>query len=319
MRSKRVDEVGTARHRKTRDWGFSPVEMVGALAGLSVLAVAGVGAVIYQGSGNSSDPEALVETVTAQAPVQTDDPADLDAAAADEATEDNAPREGAGANRVADYVAKSAQPKAVCSAKKGAVTLKVDALVHALGAKGGTVRSEAAEAKIVARPASSNACSTSIPLFMGEDYAFEGKLPYGNWILDIKLDDATKKIDLTVDKARVAAPTQVLNGDCGGIESVVVRTRTEDAVLLGLTAPLPGTKVTAVRVPDGSCEVPAESSFTTGADGSFTGTIGYGDWMFSMTTPGGKVSEFVTVDRTTDEIVLTRTIKLLGVVDALTD
>lgn len=204
---------------------------------------------------------------------------------------------------------KPAAPKANCSPRKGDVSLQVDALVHAIGAEGGTVRSEAAESKVVARPGPGNACK-NVKLFMGEDYAFEGRLSYGNWVLDVSLSGSRRSLDLVVDRAAVA-PKQLLNGDCGGVASVKVLTRTDDSEL-GLSGPLPATSVTARRVPDGECAIPAGSSFTTGADGSFLGSIGYGDWMFSMGTGDDRISEFVTVDKHTDEIQLTRTVDLLG-------
>ncbi|MGQ0465200.1 MAG: hypothetical protein ACT4QG_07735 [Sporichthyaceae bacterium] len=212
---------------------------------------------------------------------------------------------------VQKFVATPKPAKAVCSARKGAVALTVDALVHALGAPGGTVRSEAAESTIVARPAKGNGCTKNVKLFMGENYAFEGRLPYGSWVLDASLSGARKSVALLVDGASVAVAPQLLDGNCGGVAEVEVRTRTEDSEL-GLSGPLPGTKVTAKRVPDGECAIPAQSTFTTGADGTFVGSLGYGDWMFSMGTGDQRISEFVVVGRDTDEIELTRTVDVLG-------
>lgn len=212
---------------------------------------------------------------------------------------------------VQKFVATPKPARASCSARKGDVAIQVDALVHALGVAGGVVRSEAAESKVLARPGRGNACTKNIKLFMGEDYAFEGRLPYGNWVLDVSGNGVRKSFNLVVDRAGVAAPKQVLDGDCGGVASVEVRTRTEDSAM-GLSGPLPTTLVTAKRVPDGECAVPATSTFTTGATGSFVGSLGYGDWMFTRGTGEDRISEFVTVDKNTDEIVLTRTIDLLG-------
>lgn len=306
MRRSRVNEASTGRHRGTRDRGFSAIQVVGALAGVSALAVAGVGAISLS---SSDEPEAPADTVaqTAQdAQVQVQ----ADPAAPEVQIEETPVAPVAPVVEVEQPTAKQPVPAAVCSTKKSDVSLQADAVVHALGVSGGTIRTSAAEAKVLARPAKGNACTKKVTLSMGEDYAFEGRLPYGKWILDLDLSGATTSVPLTVDSATVTAPKQLIGGDCGGSTKVTVKTRTEDS-LLGLNGPLPGTTVTAKRVPDAECAVPAESTFTTGADGAFTGTIGYGDWMFAMTTATGTVSDFVVVNQSTDTVVLTQTVELV--------
>lgn len=301
----------TGRHRKSRDRGFSLVEVVGAVAGASVLAAAGAGAVSFA-NGNKQDSGGRDTVAQAGQQVTTgvkDDPAGLDQPAEPEVSEKKPATAPAQIAQPLVAKKKATVAPATCSTRKSAVSLQVDALVHALGAKGGAVRSEAAEADVVARPASGNSCS-AVKLFMGEDYAFEAKVPYGKWILDIDVDSESVQVPLAVDRAAVTAPKQLLSGDCGASRTVTVKVRTEDSVL-GLNGPVPGATVHAERIVDDECVVPAESNFTVGADGTFTGAIGQGDWMFTVTSPQGWVGDFVTVGKKTDEIVLTRTVDVV--------
>jgi hypothetical protein len=308
VRRTRLIAAGTGRRRATADRGFTPVQVVGAIAGVSVLAVAGVGWAVssMQGPGEEPATVRVIENVSAANKVKSD-PASPAAGAADEKPAAKAKAKDKA--KAPSNTASQAPAAPRCSTSTGKVALKVDALVHALGAKNGTVRSEAAEADIVARPATGNACTSAVKLFMGENWAFEGTLPYGDWILDIDVLQDTTKVPVTVDSRSITMPTQVVNGDCGGTSKVTVRALSGGALVKA--SPLDAS-VTATRVPDESCIVPAQSTFTTGADGVFKGTIGHGDWMFTALTPSGPVSQFVTVNDDTDEIVLEATGGLLG-------
>lgn len=309
MRRTRLIAAGTGRRRATADRGFTPVQVVGAIAGVSVLAVAGVGWAVSSMQGDNEVPASVrvIENVSAANKVKGD-PASPATGAAEEKPAARA--KGKDKAKASSTTASQAPAAPRCATTTGKVALKVDALVHALGAKGGTVRSEAAEADIVARPAAGNPCTSAVKIFMGEKWAFEGTLPYGDWILDINVLQDKKKVPVTVDARSVAVPTQVVNGDCGGTSKVTVRTLSGSALLTS-SSPLDAT-VTATRVPDESCIVPATSTFRTGSDGVFRGTIGHGDWMFTAMTPSGPVSQFVTVNSTIDEVLLEATGGLLG-------
>ncbi|MGQ0846213.1 MAG: hypothetical protein ACT4QF_18990 [Sporichthyaceae bacterium] len=317
MRTSRFEGVATGRHRKSRDYGFSRLEVVAAAAVVSGVVVGGGVFVVNAGDGEERVQVAdLSAASTPSGPAASTPAAQKAGGQVAEQVAGPVPTVGRSAAKpvaAAPKLAPVVKPveRAACSTTKGNVSLVVDALVHAMGAEGGTVRSEAAESKVLARPGKGNACTKNVKLFMGENYAFEGALPYGNWVLDIATSGAKKSVKVTVDRAAVTAPTQVLNGDCGGTASLAVKTVTGES-LLGLTGALPGTKVTATRIPDGECAIPAESSFVTGVGGSYVGTIGYGDWMFTVEGPGAGVSEFVTVGKNTDDVVLVQDVDLLG-------
>lgn len=149
---------------------------------------------------------------------------------------------------------------------------------------------------VTANRLASGACEAMMKTFPIVNGVGVGSLPYGDWTFTVTTPSTATSVSgswPTVSlQSGVTTPVnlQVL-GNCTDTSGLVTLTVNSQTTLAGLTVSLPlaaGT-VTAFRPADGPCR-PAKTILLPVVAGLATGTLPYGDWTFSVTSPTASTS-----------------------------